>query len=771
MSINFLSDRLKSTKQDNSLCAPVFFRYSDQDGASELNKLLQEKPWIKVYDTIGAQLKELIKAQHPDKTLEAGTTDVLVRRHTGDMDLAEYGAWVYYPWSEKLVHILDEEEFVFLRTNRNKYKITDAEQESLYGKKVGVIGLSVGQSVSLTMAMERTFGELRIADFDDLEITNLNRLRSGVHNMGLLKTVLVAREIAEIDPYLRVTCFHEGITDDNLGEFLTGNGKLDVLIDECDGVDIKIKCRVAARKHGIPVLMEASDRATIDIERFDLEPARPILHGFVEHLDISNVKNLKSMEDKLPYILPIVGIETMSPRLKASAVEVGQSINTWPQLASAVTMGGGITADICRKILLGQLSISGRFFIDLDELITDGKEADAVKYYNEDGLTAEEMQRAAAAVAVEAPDDMIRDERLLTKVVEGVRLAPSAGNNQPWKVFNDAGRLLLFDDPARSAAFANYRNMISYMSLGCALENLCLLAGAEGADAGISLFPAGSDTTKSPVAAVTLRPAAAPRADDLVKYIGSRHTNRKKGDGRTIAPDVLKEIVDAAKQRGISDVKVITDKERMEKIAGIAGKAERLRMFIPQGHSDLFDRELRWDEESAMSTKDGLDIRTLDLGVKDQVGFRVIKDSRAISLVSQWNAGKALERMTRELMDSASALLLITGSQFSPEACVNAGRAIERLWLTAEKHGVALQPVMAAVFHFARLRHGKGEGLPDNVRKEFEQLHTEFIDTFNLSLTAEEPLFLVRVFYAGTPVVKAVRLDIENIYYSKSINA
>ncbi|MBX2906332.1 MAG: Rv1355c family protein [Taibaiella sp.] len=771
MLTNLISDRLKNTKEEIELFEPLFFRISSDVDRKSLQNLLLAKPYLKVYDTIQSQLKELVKAFHPDKTLETDVISSLVSRHLNGCDVFEYGVWVYYPWSEKLVHILDEQEFVFLRTNRNKYKITDAEQKSLAGKRVGVIGLSVGQSVSLTMAMERMFGELRIADFDDLEITNLNRLRSGVQNMGILKTVLVAREIAEIDPFLKVTCFHEGITDDNMEDFLTRGGKLDVLIDECDGVDVKIKCRIAARAHGIPVIMEASDRATIDIERFDLDPARPILHGYVEHLDVSNVRNLKSMEDKLPYILPIVGIDTMSPRLKASAVEVGQSINTWPQLASAVTMGGGITADICRKVLLNQQAVSGRFFIDLDELISDGKVQQSESYYRDlTELSPGDMHAAAAAVPM-VGNDVVRDENMLMRVVEGVRLAPSAGNNQPWKVFNDDGKLLLFDDPSRSAAFANYRNMISCMSLGCALENMSLIANDNGLEADISLFPLGTKTTGAPVAAVQLRAVENVHTDELVRYIGSRHTNRKKGDGRKIESHIINEIISAARQRDIADVKVIEDTKLIHEIADIAGKAEKLRMFIPQGHSDLFDREIRWDEQSALTTKDGLDIRTLDLSAKDRVGFSVIKDKRAIELVSEWNEGKALERMTRELMDSASALLLVTGSEFSPAACVNAGRAIERLWLVAEKHGIALQPVMASVFHFARLRHGKGEGMSPEIQKEFAALHTKFIESFNLSLTAEEPLFLVRIFYAETPDVRAVRLDMKNIYYSKSISA
>src|SRR5690606_5917140 len=109
------------------------------------------------------------------------------------------------------------------------YKITPEEQEELRKKKIGVIGLSVGQSVSLTLAMERICGEIRLTDFDILELTNLNRIRTGVHTIGLKKVYAVAREIAEIDPYIRVRCFPEGLHEENMDSFFLENGKLDLL--------------------------------------------------------------------------------------------------------------------------------------------------------------------------------------------------------------------------------------------------------------------------------------------------------------------------------------------------------------------------------------------------------------------------------------------------------------------------------------------------------------------------------------------------------------
>lgn len=329
---NLLQKKKNNSLSESNIYRPKFFDISNSQDYNALIKLTEEKPHLKVYDTIADQLKNLIKTRNPRRVLSDFEVTEKINQKLSGQPLEYYGIWVYYPWSEKLVHILNKDEFVELRTDRNKYKITDEEEAELSTKRIGVIGLSVGQSVSLTLAMERSFGELRIADFDELEITNLNRLRSGIHNLGIKKTILVAREIAEIDPFLNVVCFHEGITEDNLESFLTQNGKLDILIDECDGVDVKIQCRIAAKKHQIPVLMEASDRGTIDIERFDLEPDRPILHGFIQHLDVSKLKDLKTSEEKIPYILPIAGIETLSPRMKASALEVAQTITTWPQI-------------------------------------------------------------------------------------------------------------------------------------------------------------------------------------------------------------------------------------------------------------------------------------------------------------------------------------------------------------------------------------------------------------------------------------------------------
>ena len=240
------------------------FLYHTTDDLEIIRSFKQDEN-IHLVEEIYSQLAELIELRNPVRDLEDWEIKAKVEEHLNGQDIAEYGIWVYYPWLRTMVHLLDEKEFAEVRTNRNKYKITEEEQETLSKKKIGVVGLSVGQSVSLTMAMERGFGELRIADFDELELTNLNRIRTGVHTLGLPKTTIVAREIAEIDPFLNVVVFDEGITEDNIDRFMGMNGEaepLDLIIDECDGLDIKILLREKAKQMNIPVVMDMSDRGT-----------------------------------------------------------------------------------------------------------------------------------------------------------------------------------------------------------------------------------------------------------------------------------------------------------------------------------------------------------------------------------------------------------------------------------------------------------------------------------------------------------------------------
>ena len=104
--------------------------------------LLRRDKQNEVLDLFESQLEELIQLRKPQAQWLAEELAEAVNEYKalhGDQ-----GTWVYYPWSKRLLHILSEDEFIEVRTNRNCNKITAEQQRKLGQKRIGVIGLSVG---------------------------------------------------------------------------------------------------------------------------------------------------------------------------------------------------------------------------------------------------------------------------------------------------------------------------------------------------------------------------------------------------------------------------------------------------------------------------------------------------------------------------------------------------------------------------------------------------------------------------------------------------
>lgn len=737
---------------------PKFFRIYNSEERAALELLLKNTPHIRVHDELDSQLDELIKAKYPKKKPEKEQLEALKLLHLGDLTMQDYGVWVYYPWSERLVHLLDEEEFVNMRTNRNVYKITPEERDLLGKQIVGVVGLSVGQSVSVTMAMERGFGEIRLADFDILELTNLNRIRTGVQSLGLPKVIIVAREIKEIDPFLKVTCFSDGLTEDNMDRFFSEGGNLNVIVDECDGLDIKILLRHKAKAMGIPVVMDASDRGTVDVERFDLEPERPILHGLIEHLDHTQVKYLKTNEDKVPFLLAMIGVDTLSSRLKASMVEVGQTITTWPQLASAVALGGALCADICRRIILDQYHESGRYWVDIEELIGDKTHKEDSEYkvvdYTADELTQEEILNAVKSIPENVPTLLLTEEQV-NQIVSTALLAPSAGNNQPWKWVANAGRLYLFHDEKFSISWGDFDNITSNIAFGTAIENLKIEAGSLGMDVQYTLFPNAEN--RRLIASFTFSLAKSEAyGQALAPGLAIRLTNRKKGNKQKINTAVIQTLIQAATDHSQASIHIIEDEETIDAIAEIVAGVERVRFLYPQGHHDFYTKEVRWTDQAVQESNDGLDIKSLELSESDRIGLLVAANPEVIKLLNKWGGGSAFEKLSRNGIKSSSAIGLISMPSYSSENFITGGEAVQRVWLQANLAGLSFHPISAPLFLFARLNHGNGDQLTPKATEELARFQEELFKIFP-NLNESEGVFMFRLSYADEASVRSLR--------------
>jgi molybdopterin/thiamine biosynthesis adenylyltransferase/nitroreductase len=761
--MNPIEEHFAHPEKSGSIFTPIILRLNNSEDKKKYDKLISEKIALFISDEIEGQLKELVKSQRPWVMIKPDEYAGLISAHLSGTDMHDYGVWVYYPWSRRLVHLLDEEEFIEVRTNRNQYKITRQERNTLATKKIGIIGLSVGQSIALTLSMERGFGELRLADFDLLELSNLNRIRTGVHNLGVAKVVIAAREIAEIDPFLKVTCFFDGLTDANMEDFFTGGGKLDVLVDECDGLDIKIMARYKARELRIPVVMDTSDRGMLDIERFDLEPDRPLLHGTVTGINPQNIKEL-SNEDKVPVILQMLGVDNISARAKASMVEVQQSINTWPQLASSVALGGAAGADACRRILLDQFRGSGRYYIDFDEIVSEQtRPAPKIDRSNPfQPLSKDEMLTLAKQVTVDASaSDIIPPDKVIEDLVNAACAAPSTGNDQPWKWLYHQGTLYLFHDEHRSFSFGDFRKIASYISFGAAYENLNIHALKQGLEPYFK-FVGGPD--QKLVVAIRFKTIEnkqlAQWLDPLDKVIYKRLTNRNQAPKTSLSGDVYHQLANYAEAMTGAEFQVFTDEATLGQFAEIIGFCDRVRLLNKEGHHDFVHHEMRWTSEEAEKTRDGIDIKTLGLSNSQMAALGVIKSEQVISTINDLGGGKALDMLAKRTVSAASALCLLTLPKYELKSFFEGGRAMERLWLAATDLGLAIHPLISPLYLFPRIVYGNGEGIDPKFVPVLRDLRKKFCELTDTGDDRAE-VFLAKIAIAAEPELKSFRLPLE----------
>lgn len=263
---------------------------------------------------------------------------------------------VYFPWNRHLVKTVGKDDFLRLKTNRNQDLITAEEQQRLRDYRVAVFGLSVGSNVALVLAQAGISNALTIADFDELDTTNLNRILAGVHEIGLNKTAIAARHIYEGNPFAEVTAFADGISPERLEALLEAK-KLDCIVDEVDDMPFKIHCRQLALRYKIPVVMvtDNGDGVVLHVERYDLgydkifgkDPAY-----FTEKLSGPMTKEMAGgiiMNDI------VGGPDKVDPRMIASVKRVlAKELVSWSQLGSAALLGGVIATVAIKDIALGR---------------------------------------------------------------------------------------------------------------------------------------------------------------------------------------------------------------------------------------------------------------------------------------------------------------------------------------------------------------------------------------------------------------------------------
>jgi len=253
-------------------------------------------------------------------------------------------------------------------------------------------------------------------------------------------------------------------------------------------------------------------------------------------------------------------------------------------------------------------------------------------------------------------------------------LAPSSHNTQPWR-FSIADReVRIYADPARWLRVADRDQRELDLSLGCALENLCLAAERFGYAPHVLYPPAGARDELAAIVTLDVAVhAVSPRSSRLFRAIPSRHTSHRVFSSRGVAEELLRELRSCADEEGVV-LHLSDDPALRGKIHELVVRADALQFADPAFREEL----AHWIAQGVFGTSwlmaklQGLAVAHLDLG-------------------------RVIARKDSETLMSAPLLGLITAREDDRASRLRAGRVFERLYLMATSLGLALQPISQIV--------------------------------------------------------------------------
>ena len=296
------------------------------------------------------------------------------------------------------------------------------------------------------------------------------------------------------------------------------------------------------------------------------------------------------------------------------------------------------------------------------------------------------------------------DPRIKT-ILEYAVMAPSGDNCQPWKVRVDGLRVDLFNDPDRDGSLYNLNQRASLIAHGAFLENLQLAARSCGLYSNVEMLPDPGNSSHVATATFT---AAGVEESELFSAIPSRVTNRERYQPVRISDKQVKQWRDLTAGAG-EKIWVSCDQEQIKRLAQLLSLNDRLVFEVPALHQFLFE-QIRWTDNEARATADGLDIKTLGLSPIDRIFFRLFKSWTLVSTINRIGFSKIIQFKAKQLVNSSSAVVIITMQGAESVDYIRGGTTWQRLLLQLASEGLHAQPVAG----LACLMQSAREGLLDN---------------------------------------------------------
>lgn len=346
-------------------------------------------------------------------------------------------------------------------------------------------------------------------------------------------------------------------------------------------------------------------------------------------------------------------------------------------------------------------------------------------------------------------------EKLFLELITAASLAASADNMQPWEFRQCGDTIEVFLAPQRLLP-CDVHDIFAWVSIGAALQNLVVAAAAHGLAAHINYSPPEQAIERA--ASVSFTPCNPD--GHLADWIALRSTNRCPYQSAPLPQPLI-----SALTNGIKDLNAglhwSTTAADFDQMAAMDARLSYIRLDHPPLHDELFEI-LRFTRQETERIRYGLEFKSLEVPAIAVFFARPLKHWSVYRLVKRLRISRIIAKQLSSRLRQTGALCLITAHQPTPAGYMEAGRAMEQLWLTATAKKLSIQPYGVLPQYLTKAAIEPETFTPD-YRAMIEHHRAPFFSIFPRAKD-EYPAIVLRVGYAESQSPRSnVRLKPDQI--------
>jgi nitroreductase len=267
-------------------------------------------------------------------------------------------------------------------------------------------------------------------------------------------------------------------------------------------------------------------------------------------------------------------------------------------------------------------------------------------------------------------------------------LAPSSHNAQMWKVgvSSDEKMIRLYMDSSRLLEIVDPNGRESLISIGAFLKNLTTALEAFGYGYSVELVEPAKLKDSPLVAKIHIQSKSdLPPNTILLAEMEKRHTEKKEFLEKEVDSKAIVEVLSAAGNRALFFSRGTEEYEFIKRQSIIANE---LQAASAEAREELA-QWLRFSDAEAKEKADGLPAEQLGLqGIEKTFYYATMNRKKA---AGEKFGKTSLKYVTKQLESSAGFFVII--GEHSVKGYIEAGIALETLWLAAVRKNISIHPI------------------------------------------------------------------------------